>query len=686
MKKRFKQALKGEIIIPPEVLVAQGKVVVLNDEEEARWRREVLPLPKELVIPAVRKLDPGTIGIRGRHGTNGLEQLSVSNIAELFMQKTGIAPQGQGFEILIGIMDDNGKLEGVDVPQGARLKEVPNSDQAYVIQPVGEKQLVVAALADRGLYYGTLTLRQWLERHLKEKSAEIPLASVVDWPDLEERGYWHMHVEHIPWLAHMKMNRFYLYESFSVAGNEISFDSRSSTQPEWSPPFRKARRYAAEVVRGPGHLDYFERRTGYAEACPHLIGKGESAWNPASFEAGGNQRGPCATQPGVAKILAMNMAYHAAQGAAEEMVWMSEYPALQCKCDNCMNTGQYIAEVQAALTAWKEARQSYPDLKLSVFFGRGGQASAKYPLPERYPDHQIVKVMEMLPPDVTMRISMGCDGKDGALLAKFASQGKRISRMDVSYLGDRFQSEDIRLDLERRVLANKYIGAWTFTPGGFVGPESFRKTYNYRMCAIAEYEWNSKGRTAAEFAEAWAVRQGYADPVLFRNWVTTLNSPVGQRMYKAWGPSLKNTWLGRIPKEMAVGDFSSGGQDIPQRNMDAAKGALDSAEILGDTRLILVSRTLLAYCELEASAYDWIVSRDAGPADVPPQNSLSDSQLRERVAAALQKYIAARQAEIKDQGIGVHEKTAMEGSYPLEKLMELFRSEPGKSGMHIKDN
>jgi len=94
----------------------------------------------------------------------------------------------------------------------------------------------------------------------------------------------------------------------------------------------------------------------------------------------------------------------------------------------------------------------------------------------------------------------------------------------------------------------------------------------------------------------------------------------------------------------------------------------------------------LAYCELEASAYDWIVSQDAGPADVPPQNSLSDSQLRKRIVAALQEYIAARQAESKDQGIGVHEKTAMEGSYPLEKLMELFRSEPGKSGMHIKDN
>jgi len=63
MKKRFTQVLTGGIIVLPAVLMAQGGVVVLNDAEAARWRREVLPLPKELVIPAVRKLDPGAIYI-----------------------------------------------------------------------------------------------------------------------------------------------------------------------------------------------------------------------------------------------------------------------------------------------------------------------------------------------------------------------------------------------------------------------------------------------------------------------------------------------------------------------------------------------------------------------------------------------------------------------------------------------
>lgn len=526
-----------------------------QDRTESFWRREVLPLPHELAIEQVRRLKPDAIRIRGRSGVSGLEHISVSTVVALFKEKTGVTPDGKEFEILIGLMDDKGRLEGIEVPQGARLQGVPNCDQAYVIQPIGEKMLVVAALSEGGLYYGTRTLSQWLEAHLNKEVAEIPLAMVVDWPDLEERGFWHMPVSLIPWLASMKMNRFYVAHRFRVNSSGIrptsNYNERNEeVRREWTPPYENARRYAAEVVPGPPHMDMWEYECkGYKEAFPDLPGKGESARNP--FEQGYPQRVPCASNPDLVKILTIMMTNMAAQQASEVMVWMSEYPAAHCECEKSVKEGQYRGEVRAALEAWREARQEgYPHLKLSIFLGRGGVGS-----PPRYPDQEIKDIVASLPPEVTLRVSLGCDGPDGRLLADFASKGRRIARMDVSSLdgssgvdlGDyAFSPSKIRHRMEQ-VAAGKYIGAWQFTPGGQTNTATFRIANDYLLSALAEYSWNSKGRNVKEFAEAWAFRHGCKDPEEFAVFISVIrNVPLAPRILnyyiRKWGmPSWVST-------------------------------------------------------------------------------------------------------------------------------------------------
>jgi len=262
----------------------------------------------------------------------------------------------------------------------------------------------------------------------------------------------------------------------------------------------------------------------------------------------------------------------------------------------------------------------------------------------------------------------------------FAKQGKRISRMNATFLDKdlpaNFQSDDVRLRVEQ-FLTNKYIGAWTIAPGMCPNTDDFRRLFDYRMCAAAEYEWNSKGRTATEFAEAWAVKQGYADPELLKEWILIINSPVVKRMSLAWGMNIQRTWLSRLPEDMKTRDIAIGDVNTPEQNIIAAQRALAAAMTIGDQRLIQVSQILAAYCALESRMHDWLILRDAMQAGKPVNDRPSDSQLRELVAAALQEYIAARHMAIREQKLLPSRKqTAMKGGAALEKLIEFFRAEP----------
>ncbi len=658
--------------------VAAGAVFPLDDAGAAAWRREVLPLPHELTIAKIQKLSPADVGIRGRPGAAGLEAAAVSNVAALFREKTGVAPEGQTFEILIGLMDAQGQVAGLEAPEGARLKTLPNCDQAYLIQPVGENKLIVAALDERGLYYGTRTLAQWLELHLSQDVAEIPLAVVVDWPDLEERGFWHMPASLIPWLASMKMNRFFLQVGFSVDATGIHPDApvdfARQHGAEWLSPFEHARQYAAELVRGTSHYDYWERsKPGYTQFYPNLPGQGESAKNPASFEAGGDQRVPCASNPDLVKILTVVMSNLAAQKASEVMIWMSEYPAAHCACAECVKTGQYVAEVKAALAAWEESKKTYPALKLSVFFGRGGLASARYPLPHNYPDDEIARIMAMLPPDVTMRPSMGCDGKDGRLMADCAAQGKRIARMNVVVLTASFAADDIRRRMER-IVADKYIGAWQFTPGGYASAESLKKGYNYRLSALAEYSWNARGRTAQEFAEAWACRQGIAAPQKFLAWVAAMDLPQANRLQACW-PQCGNSWFNNLAQMAAAGkwDDTQFKPDEIDPGLQRAERALALAEEIGAPDLAVRARLLLAYCRLEQAGYRLIAElQDRARTDAPRKTAADEAfaRLKDAFNLYVQARIDALAGIASDYQSGVAKKQGAELSGELDRVRE----------------
>ena len=86
--------------------------------------------------------------------------------------------------MLACIRPDSPLPAGISTADAARLRTLPNSGQAYLIRPAGERCLSVAALTETGLYYGVQTVRQLLEAGVKTGEADVrlPLVSITDWP------------------------------------------------------------------------------------------------------------------------------------------------------------------------------------------------------------------------------------------------------------------------------------------------------------------------------------------------------------------------------------------------------------------------------------------------------------------------------------------------------------------------
>jgi len=65
---------------------------------------------------------------------------------------------------------------------------------------------------------------------------------------------------------------------------------------------------------------------------------------------------------------------------------------------------------------------------------------------------------------------------------------------------------------------------------GYATPSN--RFYDFNVTAAAEWSWNAHGRSERDFALAWAIRQGLADPEKAADWAVTLG-PVGWDVYGA---------------------------------------------------------------------------------------------------------------------------------------------------------
>ena len=246
----------------------------VSREEQAKWMRWLIPLPKQVKIESKLAIEASRVSVKVAPGGGDLTTNAARALETVL--KTGPGDKAD-FEILIGVCDGRGRVGGVIVPEAARLSKLPNRDQAYCIAPVGSRRLVVTALSEKGVLYGATTLHALMEPKLSNGRATVPIARIVDWPDIGERGRWggvfnsliiNNINDEIEWMASLKMNLIETHVSYDVSADghsTLGIDLEAVERARLS-----AVRYVPIII----HMDLLGDLTGLYKVYPEAKGKG----------------------------------------------------------------------------------------------------------------------------------------------------------------------------------------------------------------------------------------------------------------------------------------------------------------------------------------------------------------------------------------------------------------------------
>lgn len=508
------RALLMAVLAMVATLAAYGEPVRggVSGERAAQWVRWTLPLPKEISIREQVTLAPAEVGLRLPSGAGSALQTAGEQLTALFVERTGVEPRGNGFRIALGVCDETGAVGSrPQVIDPKRLRRLKNSDQAYAIVPYRGDELVLTGLTEVGVYYAAQTLRQLLEATLTADSVTIPLAEVLDWPDLEERGEWGgSAVRDIEWMAAHKLN---LVETHVTLGVDDQGRGTAQISPEL---VDRGRRHALNVVPIVTHLEQIER-TGIFERLPITAGQGD----PEHWARIGHVRPACWSQPETVRVLGDWMVALAAQeGITDLCPWLSEN-AVKCECERCAEQNQFALETAAILRGYERAREVNPDLGLRILLTQGS-----------YESNEVV--LSMLPPDVGATYYDGGRTYDSSrdpmiypLLEEYVRKGGWLGcypqltaswRIVCPWTGPQFI----------RYRMNEFVDKGLVCLCGYATPDN--RCYEFNVLAAAEWSWNARGRSEREFAAAWATRKGFADPDAVAEWAVRMG-PVGWDLY-----------------------------------------------------------------------------------------------------------------------------------------------------------
>jgi len=524
------------------ISVINAETITMTKENEAQWLRYLIPLPHEISIKEKIVLNPENITIKVKSGAGDMVKQGALKLRSLLKEKTGSIPSGNDFEIIIGVLDTRGKLDGIPIDNAGRLNELPNNDQAYIIQPHGRKQLILTGLTGKGVYYASMTLCQLLEPFLTKKSIAIPMAEVVDWPDMEERGLWNFSTpdEWIPWLSSLKLN---YGKMVATKHHTIERGKKNHTTID-KELMLQARSMAFNYLPFIMHFNFLHGY-GLFRAYPELAGVGDGALSGRYFahKIGSQHRVPCASKPYFTTLLTEWMMDIASQGADEVSCWLSERPA-ECGCKECTAVGQFVLEARACVKAWQETCKTYPNFTIRLFIST--TTSEKY-----------YKVLAETPPEVKLErccatwvervVHIPRDLYVNPVFDSYASEGRWIASYDVP-LGayGRVDTPEYKVpcssahrirDFISHLIHRKYRGAYGMMAwsNSMKGGQLGKETYGFNINALAEWSWNLKGRSEKEFAVAWAARKGSKNPEAVGEW-SELMGPVEFDVYDSEFP------------------------------------------------------------------------------------------------------------------------------------------------------
>ncbi|MGC9317720.1 MAG: glycoside hydrolase family 20 zincin-like fold domain-containing protein [Armatimonadota bacterium] len=516
-----------ELLIAASIVITMGchaapqgwTVTRVPGEQRTRWLRQLLPLPQEIAIERSITLPADEVQLVLADDAGEIEGQAAAELRELFEAEAGVELDEGGFTLLLGVCDEQGRLGGRTVPQARRLPELPNAEQSYVIQPLGEDTLALAALDPRGVYYAARTLCQLLEGRLADGEVTIPLARVVDWPDIEERGEWGGSAgSDIEWMAEHKLN---LVERHA----DLSFTDDGTPAAEMDEDrLRAARLRALNLVPIIHHLDYLGR-TGIFEHYPEVEGEGEER-----ADVGGSPAPLCFHKPQAKQIIAGWMRELAAmEGVTDIQVWLSEWEG-RCTCPECEQAAeqglpQHALEAKVVGEILQEMREEGIDIDARVLLTQGS-----FPVNE--------EVLAAAPPELDVSYYCGA----GRPLSTYNSSKEPM----IYPLMERYAAEGNWLGVYPQFTAsfalvcpwscpqfiktrmNEFAEKGIDSVCGYTVPNN--QLHEFNVLAAAEWTWNADGRTPREFAIAWGTRRGIEDAEAVGDWAELLG-PVTWNLY-----------------------------------------------------------------------------------------------------------------------------------------------------------
>ncbi|MDA0746004.1 MAG: hypothetical protein O2954_05755 [bacterium] len=582
---------------------------MVSEKEKERWVRHLLPLPHEIEFEGRVECRPEEIGIRVCEDSGAIASFAVEALRRLFEDRTGVAPKGNGFEIVVGVADEAGMLDGIAVDV-ERLRSLPNREQAYVIFLDGENRLVLSGLNERGISYAVRTLSQLLEATLSAEQVVIPLVRVTDWPDLDERGMWNFPepAAWIPWMASMKMN-YGKMASTELEAVERGKPNRARIDRAL---MEEARLHGFNYLPYVLHLNFLHAH-GLFRTYPELAGKGDGALTGRYFahKQGNQHRAPCASNPLLAEILAEWMADIASQGATEVSCWLSERPG-QCGCTACTAVGQFVLESRAFVKAWEKVKIDYPDVRIRMFLSTV-TAEKDYRVLAELPEG--VKVERACATAMERVLHLPRDLSANPLFDHHTAQGRWIATYDVPVgANGRVDTPEFKVpqrsahrirDYVGQLVRRRYSGAYGMMAWATQG----REICGFNVAALAEWGWNLQGRTEKEFATAWATREGYGDPEAVGEWAELLG-PVEFDVYDSefpicysWGLALEKVQEKQRPY-LGEGMFRYYADERAfEKKKAVCDQALQIAQTAGEVDLANETRVVGSYVELARCVY-----------------------------------------------------------------------------------
>lgn len=569
--------------------------VPLSPEEKEFWMHHLVPLPKEIRLTAKVTLPRSAIRLVAPPGESVLLQSAVAELQDLLHPAQGTTEERLFTVTLV--------LGG---PEAQPLQGLKNAPQAYRILPEKDGTgLRLVALDPWGLYYANKTLQQFVRPFATYKSVTLPIVSVRDWPDLEERGQWGSDsYEHLPWLASLKFN---YNEQIAWMAVDKEGHGQGAMKPGQEHLPERGARYGIRVVPAFLHLNHLPFK-GLFEAYPELK------------PVGGDTGAICFSKPSVVPVLTEIMvALGSIPGVEEINTWLTEnlHGRGGCQCPQCAQVNRSVLETRVVLAAWQEAQKQLPGRTMRIMLSQ-----------ETYKDND--KVLAEIPLHIRVgyyhgRLTYNSSRRPMIypLLEDEIRRGRWMSvyphftaftAIVFPFTGAEFI----------RTRMNEFVDKGLASVIGYAIPGQIFHRFNIE--AAAEWSWNAKGRSAHEFALAWAVREGMEDPEKFAEWSDTIG-PVEWDIYGCEWPLWQRrrnqpnvvTALraGTLPNvgEGVFAEFTSPEQF--ERDLALAGRALALARELGDPAWVAESRVAEGLAKQMKALWDLkgLISANGVPAE-----------------------------------------------------------------------